>query len=398
MVSDLVTLPSWWTFAKVRGSWAQVGNDTDPYQVSRAANVSGGGTGGYLALSTTIPAEVLLPEQTTATEFGVDLRFLNNRLGLDFTWYKSNSTDQLFRQSVPVGSGASNVFINGADIQNDGIEFTLSATPVQSGDFTWDLYFNYAKNNSEVLELAAGLDQLNIGGASFLRQFRLVKGQPWGDVYSRGYARDPSGNIIVESDGTPRTTPGLDVQVANYNPDWLGGIGNSFSWKNLRLSFLIDIRQGGSIVSNTNAIMYADGVTANTLEGREGGLIVGQNFLPNETAVVDNGDGTFSPNTVSATSEAIWSKLGGRNAPVGETFTLDASNTRLRELVIGYSIPSSSLSNTPFTHIDISLVGRNLFFFSNKAENSDPEVLVNPNTNSDGWEVFGLPPVRGIWS
>ena len=394
VVSDLVTLPDWWTFAKVRGSWAQVGNDTDPYRLVRTANVSGGGTGGFLALSTTVPAANLKPEQTTATEIGLDLRFLNNRLGLDFTWYKSNSTDQLFQQSVPVGSGASNVFINGADIQNDGIEFTLSATPVQSGDFSWDLFFNFAKNNSEVLELAAGLDALNIGGASFLRQFRLIVGEEWGDVYSRGYARTDAGDIIVEQDGTPRTTPGLDVQVANYNPDWLGGIGNTLNYKNFRMSFLIDIRQGGSIVSNTNAIMFADGLTTETLEGREGGLIVGQNFLPNETAVVDNGDGTFSPNNVATTAEAMWSKLGGRNAPVGETFTLDASNTRLRELVFGYSIPASSLSNTPFTHIDVSLVGRNLFFFSNKAENSDPEVLVNSNTNADGWDVFGLPPVR----
>jgi TonB-linked SusC/RagA family outer membrane protein len=390
VVSDLVTLPDWWTFAKVRGSWAQVGNDTSPYQTVRAANVSGGGSGGFLQLSTTIPNANLRPEQTEAVEFGADLRFLNNRLGFDFTWYKSNSTDQLFQQSVPVGSGASNVFINGADIQNDGIEFTISATPVQTGDFSWDIFFNYAANKSEVIELAGGLDALNIGGASFLRQFRLIVGEEWGDVYSRGFARDDQGRVIVEADGTPRTTPGLDVQVANYNPDWLGGIGNTLTYKNLRMSFLIDIRQGGSIVSNTNAILFADGLTTETLEGRDGSLVFGDNFFAGETAVQDDG----TPNTVATTSEAMWSKLGGRNAPVGEAFTLDASNTRLRELVIGYSIPSSSLSNTPFTHIDISLVGRNLFFFSNKAENADPEVLVNSNTNADGWEVFGLPPVR----
>ncbi len=390
VVSDLVTLPDWWSFLKVRASWAKVGNDTDPYQIARAANVTGGGTGGFLALSTTIPATGLKPEETTATEIGADLRFLEGRLGVDFTWYKSNSTDQLFAQSIPVGSGASNVFINGADIQNDGIELTLSGTPVQTGDFTWDIFFNYSANNSEVLKLAEGLDVLNIGGASFLRQFRLVVGQPWGDVYSRGFARDDQGRVIVEADGTPRTTPGLDAQVANYNPDWLGGIGNTLTYKNFKLSFLIDIRQGGTIVSNTNAIMFADGVTTETLEGREGGLIFGQNFFSNEVAVLDDG----TPNNVSATAEAMWSKLGGRNAPVGEAFVLDASNTRLRELVLGYRIPSSSLANTPFTHIDISLIGRNLFFFSNKAENADPEVLVNPNTNSDGWEVFGLPPVK----
>ncbi len=394
VASDLLTLPDWWTFLKVRGSYAEVGNDTDPYRVSRAANVTGGGNGGYLALSTTIPAEVLLPEKTTSTEIGLDLRFLNNRLGVDFTWYKSNSTDQLFTQSIPTPSGASFVFINGADIQNDGIELTLTATPIQSSNFTWDLFFNFGANNSEVVKLAAGLDQLNIGGASFLRQFRLIAGEPWGDVYSRGYARDDAGNIIVESDGTPRTTSGLDVQVANFNPDWLGGIGNSLTWKNLSLSFLIDIRQGGSIVSNTNAIMFADGVTTETLEGRDGSLVVGQNFLPNESAVVDNGDGTFSPNNVATTAEAMWNKLGGRNAPVGEAFTYDASNTRLRELVLGYSLPSSALANTPFTHVKISLVGRNLFFFSNAAGTLDSELITSVGTNADGWEAFGLPPVK----
>ncbi|MCK5368307.1 MAG: SusC/RagA family TonB-linked outer membrane protein, partial [Cyclobacteriaceae bacterium] len=270
VVNDLVPFPDWWTFAKVRGSWAQVGNDTDPYQVSRAANILGGGNGGFLQLSTTVPAETLLPEETTATEIGFDTRFFQDRLGLDFTWYKSNSTDQLFRQSIPTPSGAESVFINGADIENTGFELTLSATPIQSGDFTWDLFFNYGTNNSTVIKLAEGLDQLNIGGASFLRQFRLIAGEPWGDVYSRGFERvdapDPSdpdhanhGAVIIEANGTPRTTSGLDVQVANFNPDWLGGFGNTFTWRNLSLSFLIDIRQGGSIVSNTNAIMFADG-------------------------------------------------------------------------------------------------------------------------------------------
>ncbi len=390
VVSDLVTLPDWWTFLKIRGSWAQVGNDTDPYRVARQANIRGGGNGGFLQLSTTIPAAVLLPEETTATEIGMDVRFFNNRLGLDFLWYKSNSTDQLFTQSIPTPSGASSVFINGADIQNDGIELTLSATPIQSSDFTWDLFFNFAANNSTVVKLAEGLDQLNVGGANFLRQFRLIAGEPWGDVYSRGFQRDDQGRVIVEADGTPRTTSGIETQVANFNPDWLGGFGNSFTYKNLSLSFLIDIRQGGTIVSNTNAIMFADGATTETLNGREGGLIFGQNFFANETAVQDDG----SPNTATTTAEIMWQKLGGRNAPVGEAFILDASNSRLRELVIGYSLPATSLANTPFTNVKISLVGRNLFFISNAAGNVDSELIINANTNADGLESFGLPPVR----
>ena len=156
------------------------------------------------------------------------------------------------------------------------------------------------------------------------------------------------------------------------------------------MSFLIDIRQGGSIVSNTNAIMFADGVTTETLNGRDGSLVFGQNFFANETAIQDDG----SPNTVATSSEAMWNKLGGRNAPVGEAFIYDASNTRLRELVIGYNLPSATLANTPFTHIKISLIGRNLFFISNASGTLDSELIVNDATNSDGWEVFGLPPVR----
>ncbi len=390
VASDLVTLPDWWTFAKVRGNWAQVGNDTNPYQVSRAADIRGGGRGGFLQLSTTVPAANLLPEQTTAIELGFDLRFFENRLGLDFLWYKSNSTDQLFRQSIPTPSGASNVFINGADIQNDGIELTFTASPIKSRDFNWDLFFNFGANNSTVVKLAAGLDQLNVGSASFLRQFRLIAGEPWGDVYSRGFERDDQGRVIVETDGTPRTTSGLDVQVANFNPDWLGGFGNSFTWRNLSLSFLIDIRQGGTIVSNTNAIMFADGVTEETLIGRDGNMVFGGNFFGGETAVQADG----SPNTVATNAEIMWNKLGGRNAPVGEAFVLDASNSRLRELIIGYSFPTSSLSNTPFTHVKVSFVGRNLFFITNAAGNVDSELIVSTATNADGFESFGLPPVR----
>ena len=390
VVSDLVTLPDWWTFAKASVNWAQVGNDTDPYQIIRTANVSGGGTGGFLQLSTQVPAANLLPEETTSTEVGLDLRFINDRLGINFTWYKSNSTDQLFAQQVPTPSGASSVFINGADIQNDGVELAITATPVQSGDFTWSLFFNYASNNSEVIELAEGLTQLRVGGADFMRQFQLIAGQPWGEVYSRGFARDGQGRVIVDDFGLPTVTPGLEVPVANFNPDWLGGFGNTLTYKNLSLSFLIDIRQGGSVVSFTNAIMFADGVVEETLLGREGGIVFGQDIFPGETAVLADG----SPNTLSTNAEALWARLGGRNAPVGEAFVLDASNTRLRELVLGYELPATNFLGIPFRYVKISLIGRNLFFFSNSADNVDPEIFQNTNTNADGFESFSPPTVR----
>ena len=399
VASDLMSsVPSWLTLLKVRASNAKVGNDTDPYQTSRLARIAGGGTGGFLQLSTTIPNENLLPESTVSTEIGLDTRLFENRLGLDFTYYKSNSTDQLFAIFVPIASGASNVFLNGADIQNSGFEAILTGTPVRTSAFNWDITLNFAKNNSLVSDIAEGFDQLNIGGADFMRQFRLIKGRPWGDVYSRGFARDDQGRVIVEANGTPRTTPGLDVQVANFNPDFLAGVRNSLSFGDVSMSFLIDIRQGGSVVSFTNAIMYADGIVEETLNGRDGGLVFGQNFFADEEAVgVDtNGDPTGSANTATATSEAMWSKLGGRNAPVGEAFVLDASNIRMREMTLGYSVPKSMLSNSPLSTIKVSLVGRNLFFITNKAGNVDPEIIGNTATNIDGLESFGPPTTREI--
>ncbi len=391
VASDLMgSTPQWLSLLKVRASYAEVGNDTRPYQLVRAATVSGGGRGGFLQLSTTIPLPNLLPEKTKSLEFGADIRLFNNRLGLDLTYYKSNSTNQLFRVNIPTPSGAAAVFTNGADIQNTGFEAVVNAGIIRSSNFNWDLTLNYADNNSEVLEIAEGFDRLDIGGANFLRQFRLEVGEPWGNVYSRGFARDEQGRVIVEADGTPRITSGLDVLVSNFNPDFLAGIRNTFSLGNFNFSFLIDIRQGGTIVSNTNAIMYADGATEETLNGREGGLIFGENFFAGETAVQEDG----TPNTVATNSEKMWTKLGGRNSPVGEAFILDASNTRLREAVLGYSLPASTLSNLPFRSVKVSLVGRNLFFISNKAGNVDPEVFTSTGTNAEGTEDFGPPTTR----
>ena len=201
-----------------------------------------------------------------------------------------------------------------------------------------------------------------------------------------------TGNVIIQADGTPAVTSGLDVPVANFNPDWLGGIRNTFTWKGWSLSGLIDIRQGGSVVSLTNAIMYADGLTEETLQGREGDLIFGDNFFSHETAVDEGGN----PNTIATDAETFWSWVGGRNAPVGEAFVKDASNIRLRELVFSYNLPSAILENTVFTEVRVGLVGRNLFFISNKADNLDPEIFVSAGNNADGFESFGPPTVREV--
>ncbi|WP_154856194.1 SusC/RagA family TonB-linked outer membrane protein [Cyclobacterium xiamenense] len=389
VLSDLIVFPEWFTFAKVRGSFAEVGNDTSPYQLQRTASLAAGGLGGYLSLSTTLPNENLLPETTQSIEIGADMRFLDNRIGLDFTYYRTNSFNQLFTVALPVGSGASQFFTNGGNVQNTGVETVLTLTPVRKSDFNWDISMNFARNIPLVVEINDDRPSVQIGG-DFLRRYRVEEGRPFGEVYSRGYLRDEQGRVIVGANGVPRTTPGFTVNVANYNPRWLGGIQNSFTYKNFRANFTIDFREGGSIASLTNAIIYADGVTEETLEGREGGLIFGENFMTHETAVLESGE----PNNIPITAEQFWVNMGGRNAPIGEVFSYSATNIRMREAVIGYTIPSSKLGNLPIRSLGINFVARNLFFFLNEAGNIDPDVTVGTGAAAEGFDSFGPPTAR----
>lgn len=387
VVSDLFAMPEPISYLKLRSSYAVVGNDTDPFQITRIAGLQ---PGGFIQLGTVLPNANLKPEETESLELGFDARFLNNRLGIDFTYYKTNSTDQLFGQQVPQGSGVSTRFINGADIENKGVEIILTGTPIKTPDFNWNVTVNFSKNDSEVLKLAEGLESLSFGG-DFFRRFELTVGDEWGNMFSRGFARDAQGRVLVAADGTPEITSGQSVKIGNFNPDWLGGISNVFKYKNFSFSFLIDIREGGVIGSFTNAILSSDGALEKTLQGRDGSLVFGQNVFKNLDVVQADG----SPNNIQVGAEQFWAKVGGRNSPVGEAFVEDASNIRMREMTFGYSFPKSLLDKTPVRSAKISLVGRNLFFFSNDAS-VDPEVVTNTSTSADGFESFAPPTTRSI--
>ncbi|WP_114748165.1 SusC/RagA family TonB-linked outer membrane protein [Pleomorphovibrio marinus] len=395
VISDLVEFPTWFTFAKVRGSFAEVGNDTSPFQLQRQASFGAGGLGGYVSLNPTLPNENLLPETTQSIELGADMRFLDNRIGVDFTYYKTNSFNQLFTVGLPVGSGASQFFTNGGDVENEGIETIITFTPIRRSDFNWNITANFARNISTVNEINDERPSIVVG-SDFLRQYRVEEGAMFGEVYSRGFLRNDEGSVIVNENGIPRTTPGFTVNVANYNPIWLGGIQNSFTYKNFRANFTIDFRQGGSIASLTNAIIYADGLTEETLQGRDGSLVFGENFFQHETAVVETGEGTYAPNDIAMNAETFWVQMGGRNAPIGEVFSVSATNVRMREAVIGYNIPSTKLEGIPFSSVNISFVARNLFFLLNRAGNIDPDVTVGTGTSAAGFDSFAPPTARSF--
>jgi TonB-linked SusC/RagA family outer membrane protein len=385
VVSDLVKLPEVISHLKLRGSYAEVGNDANAYSLFRTASVSFGTVG----LSSTLPNENLKPERTFSTEAGLDLRLFKDRISFNFTWYKTNTRDQLFTVSVPVTSGVSSVYTNGADVQNKGVELSLGATIISNSDFTWEVDANWSKNVSEVLELTEGMTSYSYGN-DFIREYKLVVGRPFGDVYSKGWARDANGNVIIGANGVPTITSGMSVYCANYNPDWLAGITNTLTYKDFSLSALVDFRHGGSYISFTEAICAGDGAFEYTLPGREGNLLFGRDVFAGEKGVTAAG----SENSVTTNSETFWNNVGGRNNPTGEAFVRDASNIRMREVILGYNMPKSLISKTFFKSARISLVGRNLFFFQNKAKYSDPELMNDTSNTSEGREAFALPTTR----
>ncbi|SHG06576.1 TonB-linked outer membrane protein, SusC/RagA family [Fodinibius roseus] len=389
VISDLADLPDVVSFARVRGSYAEVGNSAPPYMLSRSANFSPGGQSGFLQVSGVLPAENLKPEQTESIEFGLDLRLFEDRFGLDVTYYKTNTFNQLFTIALPTGSGASSFFTNGGDVENRGMEMLLNTTPVQSRDFSWDLDLNYATNENIVNEISDERPRVVVGGDSYMRDFVVEQGEEFGNIYSRGFVRDDQGRVIVDSNGLPEITSGRTVKVANANPDWTGGLTNSFSYKNLTASFLIEHRQGGNVVSMTNSIMYGSGIAKETVKGRDGGLVFGDNLFAGETAVKEDG----TPNDIEITAQNFWRNVGGRNTPVGEAFTQEATNTRLREVTIGYMLPLSVIETLPVSSIEVSVTGRNLFFIHRKGD-WDPDILTSTGTAAVGYNAFTRPTQR----
>ncbi len=176
---------------------------------------------------------------------------------------------------LPQASGYTSKFINAGNIQNDGIEIVLSGTPVTNSNFSWDIMFNFAKNNSEVIELTDELTEYTTRGRSWMTTIKVVEGQPFGQIHTKAFERNADGRILINDLGLPVTTPGQTVPMGNYNPDWFGGLTNNFTFKGVTLGVVIDTRQGGDIFSFTEANLASDGLSDYTLEGREGFVVDG---------------------------------------------------------------------------------------------------------------------------
>ncbi len=376
----------WWTYGKIRGGWTQVGNDTDPYQLQSTFNSASpfGDVPSY-SLSNTIPNTDLKPESITSVEFGAELRFLNDRLGFDLTYYDQTSEDQILPVEISRASGFVEQVINAGEVKNTGIELALNATPVQTGNFLWNMNLNWSKNNNEVIELIEGLDAL-ILGSSWDTTVEARPGEEFGTLYGRGFLRDDEGNIIVGDNGIPL----VDSEIrpfGSYQADWKGGISNTFNYRGLELGFLVDMKYGGKLTSTTYMFGRYTGVLEETLAGRDGDYVFDGGRWA-DGAVKQDG----TPNDIEVGAQAFNRGTFFGNS---ESHIFDATYVKLRELRLGYTLPVNWLDNLPFNSVDVAVIGRNLWIIHKEAPHIDPETAFNTG-NVQGLESNQFPASRSV--
>lgn len=394
IISDLIpSFPEAINFAQIRGSWAKVGNGASPFMLQRNATFSAGGTTGFLLLNSVLPNKNLKPEETRSLEFGLNAQFLNSRIGFDITYFKTNTFNQLFTLALPVGSGASSFFTNGGNIQNNGVEIVLNTTPVQTKTLKWTLDANFSHLKNKVISISDERPKVVLTGGpgnQYFGDYVIEQGSNFGDQLVVSFQRDASGNVIVGPNGVPKINTKREFNIGSYTPDWIGAISTGLSFHDFRVSVVVDHRQGGVVGSLTEANLVFAGLTERTLQGRDGGLVFGENFFSQYSAVTEDG----SKNSIATNAEAFWRAIGNPSVPVSEAFAMDASNTRLRELIIGYTIPKTLVKKVGFSDAEVSLVGRNLFFISRATPGLDPDILVGTSVTAEGVSSFPPPTLR----
>ncbi|MBS1575761.1 MAG: SusC/RagA family TonB-linked outer membrane protein [Bacteroidetes bacterium] len=381
------------TYGKIRASYAEAGNDGAAYLTQSGYFLSSTSFNGQSIAyqSNTIALYDLKNELKRSIEFGADLRFFGGRIGLDVTYYKSNTKNQIVPISISAGSGYATKIVNAGNIENKGIEIALNATPFQMrNSFRWDLAFNYARNYSKVLELAPGVETFFLSPTAQAAQVEARTGQRFGNIVGYKYKRAPDGQIVVNPDGSYAREDNISV-LGNVTPKWTGGLNNTLTYKGISLNFLIDFVQGNQINSDTKYRMETNGTAKFTERYREH-----SEPLPGVTEVTDASGNVikYEKNTKLVDGQTAWAYRGW--GQISEEFVLNGSFTMLREVVLGYALQPSFLRKTPFKGLKVSLVGRNLWYIEEHMEGLgiSPETNLNTRAGSTGVEVFSMPTTR----
>lgn len=386
IVSEAVTMPGWLPYLKLRGSWAKSGGSVGPYNLglTYAYDQSFGNNPIGSVNMSTIPNLNLKPLSSISYEAGFDVRFLDNRLGIDFTYYVRNTRDDIVSAGISSASGYDNVLINAGKMNNNGVEVLLTGTPIRTRDFAWNSSFNFSYNKSEVKHITDDISEFILeqsrtglqGGDGAPGYIYHQVGQPYGIIKGYKYLRNESGDIIYEN-GLPMR--GELAKLGESVHPWAMGFSNDFSFKGFHLNVLVDAKFGGSILSGTNNNVYMYGKHKDTLPGRAEGKMVGKGVKQ---------DGT--PNDVEM--DPMMYYMGIANS-ITEEFVYDASFIKLREVSLGYTFPKKITGKIGLADLRLSVVGRNLWTIYDKIPLVDAESSFN-NGNAQGLELYGLPATR----
>ncbi|MFD1094926.1 SusC/RagA family TonB-linked outer membrane protein [Salegentibacter chungangensis] len=366
---------------KLRASWAQVGNDTGVYQLYQTFSVP---QDGYLGRTVLEGPSVKLnpdlkPESVTSTEVGLEFNMFQNRIYGDLSVYDISTTDMIYNVPVPFSTGYSYFKENIGEVQNRGIEFMLGGVPVRTEDFRWDVSVNFSKNENKLVELIDGLDYTTLNSLGGL-SVRAEVGGGIGDMYGTTWKTNEQGQRLVNAEGFPLASSERE-KLGNAQPDWIGGLTNTFTYKNWNLRFLIDGRFGGEIYSATSSYLDAAGVSERSLQYRGDGVVV--DAINEETG---------EPNTVSITAQQYWNSYSG----ITSNYVYDQTNVRLREFALTYRLPGTAIEKVGLNSASIGLIGRNLFFFYKDAEDIDPDASIGTGLSGQGISLNNAPTIRSL--
>lgn len=407
--SELIKVGNVMPYGKLRMSWAQVGSDTDPYQLGLVYTKSKfsypGFTIGYID-NNTLPNRNLKPTKTNSFEIGLETKFLNNRIGLDVTYYTQNSKNQIMGMASSWATGYNYRLINAGEIENKGIEIALNTRPIQMTDFSWDVNVNFSKNSNKVKSLVDDVDMFELEKAPWLNvQVAAKVGENFGSIVGPDFKRNSNGDVLIDpTTGLPQYDTNNHV-LGNASWDWTGGLSTTFTYKNLSFSALFDVKVGADLYSMSARASYESGKALETLAGREewyrseeqrkaAGFPKGSpDWKPTggfvAPGVIDNGDGTYRPNDIYVNPEDYWMSVC-RNAP--SAFIFDNSYVKCREMTLSYRLPEKWLKKV-VQAATVSFVARNPFIVWKNIPNIDPDSNYN-NTTGMGLEYGSLPSRR----
>ncbi|MBL7698849.1 MAG: SusC/RagA family TonB-linked outer membrane protein [Chitinophagaceae bacterium] len=386
--TDALKLPATvLNYGKLRLSYAQGGKDGDPYQTKIGYSLLTNNYRGqqFGRIRSDVPEINLKNELTTSVEVGTELKFFNNRIGIDFTYYDSRTKNQILPVDISPATGFAAKIANAGEIRNRGIEIMLNLVPVQSKNFTWDMLLNFSRNRSEVMSLAEGIDAISLISTEEIA-IEARPGLPYGNIVGYGFKRTPTGEKWLTANGIYQHDDTLSV-LGNMQPDFIGGLTNTFTFKGFTLSALIDFRIGGEIFSYSKATQTYSGTAKYTENG--------DNLISD--GVIEGPDGKFTKSTIVVGRMNYYTSMGWGN--ISEAFVLPADYVALRELSIGYTI-GKFFKGTVLNNARLSVVGRNLFYIYRDSEfktlGISPENAFNSSTTAQGFEVPTAPTTRSL--